>query len=122
MFETYKAPLYAADRNVCGTSGFSRDITERKQAERGIRELNERLEARVRQRTTEVVASNKQLEDFACVASHDLQEALRMVSRYVQMLEQRLAGKLDSGIRQFMGFAVDGGSTFRFTPQHEQNP
>lgn len=73
------------------------DITERKQSE-----------VRLTDAMAELERSNKDLEQFAYVASHDLQEPLRMVSSYTQLLAQHYEGRLDEKAKKFMDYAVDG--------------
>jgi PAS domain S-box-containing protein len=102
------SPIRDQQGRIIGASKIARDITERKRAENEIRRLNKTLEARIVERTTQLQASNADLEQFAYVASHDLQEPLRMVVGYVQLLEESLADKLDAESREFMAFAVDG--------------
>lgn len=73
------------------------DITKSKLIEIELRELSEALKR-----------SNQELEQFAYVASHDLQEPLRMISSYTQLLEKRYSDKLDDDARDFINYAVDG--------------
>lgn len=81
---------------------------ERERAQAGLRALNEQLEQRVGRRTAQLQRSNEDLEQFAYVASHDLQEPLRMVARYVALLRDRYQAHADPKTREFIDFALDG--------------
>lgn len=84
--------------------GAMHDITDQKNNELAVARLNEQLKARA----NELVSSNEELERFAYVASHDLQEPLRMVSSFLQLLQKKYKDQLDQTATQYIDFAVDG--------------
>ncbi|WP_225335256.1 sensor histidine kinase [Halomicrobium urmianum] len=78
---------------------------------RRLEEQNDELkrtERKLEEAVTELEASNEQLEQFAYAASHDLQEPLRMVRKYLELVEGRYADDLDEDGREFLAFALDG--------------
>lgn len=82
---------------INGVYGIGKDITKIRLAEDTLIDYSKKLEQ-----------SNKDLQQFAYVASHDLQEPLRMVTSYLQLLEKRYKENLDKDAHEFIDFAVDG--------------
>ncbi len=84
--------------------GATKDITEQKLSEQQLKELYGKLEVRASQ----LQNSNTELERFAYIASHDLQEPLRMVSSFLQLLQKKYQDSIDDRGQEYIRFAVDG--------------
>ena len=95
-----------ADKNGWNTHwiAIQRDVTQSKLLEMRLIELNENLQRQAK----ELAASNLELEHFAYVASHDLQEPLRMVTSFLSLLEKKYKDVVDDRGRKYIFFAVDG--------------
>ncbi len=107
--EVASVPFTYQDRTAI--LSIAHDITERKRAEEKLRlllELTDRERQRADELATELAHSNTELEQFAYVASHDLQEPLRTVTNFTELLAKRYKGKLDKDADEFIGFVVDG--------------
>jgi PAS domain S-box-containing protein len=105
----YNATVYKNEAGeVQGVFAAARDITEKKATEAELEKYRLHLEDLVKQRTEELARSNKDLEQFAYVASHDLQEPLRAVSGFVSLLERQLQDSLNTKTKEYMNFTVDG--------------
>lgn len=94
-------------------SAAIRDVTEKKQMENQIREANVNLERKVLQRTAELERKNKELEQFAYVASHDLQEPLRTTTGFVELFKKRYYGSLDEEANKILDYMVQANDRMR---------
>jgi len=100
--ETHYTILTDDSGKITGMCGLMTDITQRKADEDALK-----------QSTLDLKRSNEQLEQFAYVASHDLQEPLRMITSYLQLLERRYKNQLDQDASDFIAYAVDGATRMK---------
>jgi len=92
------APIVSDRGRVTGAVGVFQDISELTQ-----------MEQQLKQRADELARSNAELQQFAYVASHDLQEPLRMVTMFLSLLKDRYRDQLDERAKMYMDYAIDGG-------------
>jgi PAS domain S-box-containing protein len=105
----YNATVYRNEAGaVQGVFAAARDVTERMRAEAELARYRDHLEELVDLRTTELARSNEELQQFAYVASHDLQEPLRAIAGYIGLIEQRYRDMLDEKGRLQIAGAVQG--------------
>src|SRR5262249_29049308 len=91
------SPIWDEQGRIMGASKIARDITGRKQTERELA-----------RRTAELQRLNEELQQFAYIVSHDLNEPLRTVASFVSLLAKRYQGKLDANADKYIAFVVDG--------------
>lgn len=106
---TSKVALKDASDKIIGLVGMTRDVTDRKEEEAELKNLNTELTKKAKA----LEQSNQELEQFAYIASHDLQEPLRMITGFVSLLEKKYAIVLDDKGIQYMHFVVDGATRMK---------
>jgi PAS domain S-box-containing protein len=115
FFAARAVPVLNINDEIQEWVGTYTDISDRKLAEEVIKQAKTDLEIKVQERTAELQRlnedlkrSNQELEQFAYVASHDLQEPLRAVTGYSQLLGQEYQERLDESAQEYLGYIIDG--------------
>jgi PAS domain S-box-containing protein len=99
------SPLETEDGIILMTAAL-RDVSEKKELQQKIIDYNTTLERKVEQRTAELELKNKELEQFAYVASHDLQEPLRTTTGFVEALRKQYLGKMDEQADKYLDYIL----------------
>lgn len=100
--ELMVTPYFSAKGELVGIHGVTRDISERRENEKEIRRLNASLEQRVKERTLQLEATNKELESFSYSVSHDLKAPLRAIDGFSLMLLDDYKDRLDEEGKQYL--------------------
>ena len=103
-----KATSFSRDEIGILANHFNSMAEELERLERENREANFSLERKVRQRTSELESKNKELEQFAYVASHDMQEPLRTISGFVELLQKEYQSRLDGNGSKYLEYLSQG--------------
>jgi PAS domain S-box-containing protein len=107
-FEATLIPERGADDSPAAVLVVNHDITELKNAELGMRQLNEELERRVGERTRELELSNRELDSFCSAVSHDLRAPLRHIAGFGRIVAEDYGDRLDHGGRDLLARIQDG--------------
>jgi signal transduction histidine kinase len=117
---TLRAPQRTEDEVGVAVAAFNHMLERIQEADQALRSLNATLEQRVQERTAAVEEraaalkrSNDELEQFAYVASHDLQEPLRAISSYAQLVQRQTQGKLGEDVDLYVGHLIAGATRMR---------
>ncbi|MBF0383871.1 MAG: PAS domain-containing protein, partial [Magnetococcales bacterium] len=100
--------LHDEEGKVTGFVGINTDVSDRKKAENALKKAKDELELRVIERTTELEATNKELESFAYTVSHDLRAPLRTIGSFSQILIEDYEDSLDEEGKQYLQNVVEG--------------
>jgi PAS domain S-box-containing protein len=119
--ETIGSALIARDGRTIGYVGIIRDMTEQRAAQEAIEASyveTERLAQELQWRNAQLREANRDLEDFAYAASHDLQEPLRKVASFCELLQLDYRDSIDENGQMYLDYAVDGARRMRHLIDH----